>query len=158
MPTAEPLPLCVGLLLSEWSEEQYRRGTPFSHRVLWGAQLFSPLSFPICLDQWPENKEQACIIVINAEGCVKSWGICCLLFHAPASSQKSAIAVICKRPGVRPASTPFGLPIAFENLFLNYCPWAAQHTHAHTRFFYLPFIENDADLQEEQIQPAFLFP
>lgn len=100
--------LWVGPLLSD----VIRSGIPFRYCVLQGLSCFL-LLFPIYTDQWPEDKEQACIIIINAEGCVKPWRICCFTpLHPPknlpsqssAKGQQSALAQI----------NPFGFPIALE--------------------------------------------
>lgn len=100
--------VCVGCLLSDMVRRALQRGTPFRHHVFQGLSWFLLFHFLFYLDQWPESKKQPCIIVVNAERCVKSWGICCLLCHALASSQKSAITVICKWPAICCAQIPLG--------------------------------------------------
>lgn len=78
-----------------------------------GALLFSPLLFPIYPDQWPENKDQACIIIINAEKCVKPWGICCFThLHPPKNLPSQSLAKGLQ--SALPQINPFGFSIALD--------------------------------------------
>lgn len=118
----------LGMLALSPLQSQCPPGSPlgrtsaFRHDQKWnsfqvpcaaGALLFSPLLFPIYPDKWPENKEQACIIIINAEGCVKPWGICCFTpLHPPKNLPSQSFAKGLQ--SALPPINPFGFPIALE--------------------------------------------
>lgn len=89
-----------------------------------------------------------------------------LLFHAPASSQKSAITVIYKRPAICPASNKsLWFSHSFRKMYLiiifHELHHTPTHTHTHTHIctlFLFAFHRNPANLQEEQITQHFCLP
>lgn len=57
--SAAPLPLCVGPLLSDVIPRAIEKRSSFQTPCVAGAQLFSPLSFPIYLDDLRTKSEPA---------------------------------------------------------------------------------------------------
>lgn len=121
IPTAKPVralqpisPLSAGPLHLDVGGRAIQKRQSFQTPCVAGAQALPPLSFPVCLDRWSGNKYQACIIAINEAGFVNLWGICCELFHTPASFQKIRHHHKLWKVCTPPCLNSLGFPIAFE--------------------------------------------